>query len=150
MGVVPRLSHKVSRVSCTLIPLRLSGFPLRGPHPLWPDVPVVWVLRHTFARSLTRTRSRVGWAPPVSLAATMESIFFLSSAYLDVSVRRVPPRQHYVHVFGYLWGLTRWGFPIQRSPDHAISLLPKAFPQLITVFSSALSAKASDPAPFLA
>ena len=92
--MVPALSHKVSRVSwysgycCACFPFAYGAFTLSG--------------RSSQNRSARITGSRLQseprgartpvWAPPISLAATLEITFvFFSSGYLDVSVHRVPP-----------------------------------------------------------
>ena len=55
------------------------------------------------------TRTPV-WAPPVSLAATLEiDVSFFSSGYLDVSVRRVPLRALWIHA--RIRGSSPRGFP---------------------------------------
>ena len=78
-----------SRASCAYGALTLCGRPSQrrsasarsapaGPYPGAPRAPV--------------------WAPPVPLAATPGiTLVFFSSGYLDVSVRRVPPRALSVH-----------------------------------------------------
>ena len=74
------------------IPLRLSGFRLRGFHLLWPAFPGrSAILKGSIMRSEPRSARTPVWALPVSLAATYGITFvFSSSGYLDVSVHRVP------------------------------------------------------------
>ena len=91
--MVPRYSCKVPRVS------HYSGsrsapphFRLRGFHTLRPGFPSGSANdRDTFLRSVPRDARIPVWAPPISLAATFGiTVVFSSSAYLDVSVQRVP------------------------------------------------------------
>ena len=56
------------------------------------------------------------WPLSLSLATTREiSVDFFSSAYLDVSVRRVPPVTLCIHVTVAYTGMR--GFPIRKSAD---------------------------------
>ena len=57
---------------------------------------------------------------------------FSSSAYLDVSVQRVPFRTLWIHV--RMTGSLLPGFPIQTSADHSLCAAPRSFSQLITSF----------------
>ena len=84
-----------------------------------------------------KMRRTLVWAPPISLAATLEiTVVFFSSGYLDVSVRRVP-----LHCLsgmrpfsnGYMESF-HVGSPIQTSAAPRISAPPRSFSQLITSF----------------
>ena len=60
------------------------------------------------------------WAVPVSLATTQGiDVSFLSSGYLDVSVRRLTS-SHPMCSGGGTRALPRVGFPIRRSPDQRL------------------------------
>ncbi len=112
-----------TRLSLTGLSPSLAGFPktillgssnqFRGPNPGMTRIPV--------------------WAPPISLAATLEiTVVFSSSGYLDVSVHRVPSL-----TYGLGQGCLRAaqaGFPIQKSPDQWVFAPPRSFSQLITSF----------------
>ena len=70
----------------------LTSFRLRGFHTLWPEFPfrLTTKLRNVCCPLPQGARTLV-WAPPISLAATFGiDVSFSSSAYLDVSVQRVP------------------------------------------------------------
>ena len=116
-----------------LLSLRLRGFhPLR---PVFPG-PFCWV-RKWFLQSEPRDARIPVWAPPVSLAATPGiDVSFLSSGYLDVSVRRVPLHNLFglsLFSYGYMESF-HVGFPIQISADPWIFAPPRGFSQLITSF----------------
>ena len=72
---------------------------------------------------------------------------FSSSAYLDVSVQRVPFRTLWIHV--RMTGSLLPGFPIQTSADHSLCAAPRSFSQLITSFVGS-QCQGIRPAPFLA
>ena len=72
---------------------------------------------------------------------------FSSSAYLDVSVQRVPFRTLWIHV--RMTGSLLPGFPIQTSADHSLCAAPRSFSQLITSFIGS-QCQGIRPAPFLA
>ena len=81
------------------------------------------------------------WPPPISLATTLGiSIDVFSSAYLDVSVQRVPFRTLWIHA--RIHGSSPWGFP------HSEICGSSAYFQLTAAYrrlsrpSSALGAKA--------
>ena len=70
------------------------GFRVRGCHPLWRALPGVFRYPRFFLSrrpcNPARAETPAVWALPLSLAATRGvTVVFLSSAYLDVSVRRV-------------------------------------------------------------
>ena len=69
------------------------------------------------------------WPPPLSLAATHRISFdFSSSAYLDVSLRRVPSLYYFIHIM-ILDSSSRW-FP---NSEICGSMLIYNSPQLIAV-----------------
>ena len=62
-----------------------------------------------------RCMKRLVWPPPISLATTLGISFdFSSSAYLDVSVRRVPPGRLCVHLSVHIFSIC--GFPHSDIP----------------------------------
>ena len=67
-------------------------FQIRGFHSLWRDFPDPSTIFHTaISQSIPRRARTTVWALPRSLAATYGiDVSFSSSAYLDVSVQRVP------------------------------------------------------------
>ena len=67
-------------------------FHVRGFHSLWRDFPDPSTIFHTaISQSIPRRARTTVWALPRSLAATYGiDVSFSSSAYLDVSVQRVP------------------------------------------------------------
>ena len=73
---------------------RAALFRVRGSHPLRPAFPKPFPFRAARpAQSVPRGACTAVWALPVPLAATPGiDVSFLSSGYLDVSVRRVPFR----------------------------------------------------------
>ena len=94
---------------------------LRDYHPLW----------HTFPDDLNYSFRR-DWPGPRSLAATSRVSFdFLSSGYLDVSIRRV------CFLFLCIQNrilLNAVGSPIQRSTDQKLFALPRRLSQRTTSF----------------
>ena len=72
--------------------LRLSRFRLRGYYPLWLNFPFDSTTKSALIRSpQPQTPKGLVWPLSRSLAATKEiDVSFSSSAYLDVSVQRVP------------------------------------------------------------
>ena len=91
--------------------LRLSRFRLRGSYPLWLNFPFDSTTKSALVRS-PQPRSPKGpvWPLSRSLAATQEIVFtFSSSAYLDVSVQRVPSVTLWIYVT--VRGLLPRGFP---------------------------------------
>ncbi len=72
---------------------------------------------------------------------------FSSSAYLDVSVQRVPFRTLWIHV--RMTESLPPGFPIQTSADRSLCAAPRSFSQLITSFVGS-QCQGIRPAPFLA
>ena len=74
------------------------------------------------------------WPLPRSLATTCGiSVDFFSSAYLDVSVRRVPS----VHLFYSVHSdrsLHLPGFPIRIPTDRCLFAAPRGFSQLVASF----------------
>ena len=99
--VVHPSSHGVSRVPrYSGYSLTVSGFRLRGCHPLWPAFP------HRSPNLLLLNASPYPgdpegppvWPPPRSLATTCGiSVDVFSSPYLDVSVQAVPFVQLWIH-----------------------------------------------------
>ena len=79
--------------------LCLSGFRLRGSHPLWPVFPGPFGYpSKSRMQSEPLSASTQVWALPRSLAATYGIIvIFSSSGYLDVSVHRVPHVWLWIH-----------------------------------------------------
>ena len=110
------------------VPLPLLGRACAAPYPGMPGIPV--------------------WAPPVPLAATPGiDVSFPSSGYLDVSVRRVPfLRPMHSGADARVFPARVPPFRHPRIPGHLP--LPAAFRSLSRL-SSAPSAKASAPCPFL-
>ena len=87
--------------------LALIRFRLRDFHPLWSDFPIpfFYPLRYTLQSKPHIARNMV-WALSISLAATLEiDVSFSSSAYLDVSVQRVPS------VSLWIYDTVHGGFP---------------------------------------
>ncbi len=135
---------------------RLAGprLRLRGFHPLRPVFPVPFrcPLQSLVQSEPRRARTAV-WALPRSLAATCGiDVSFFSSGYLDVSVRRVPLRT-LLRDYSLCSSADAWSLSMRVSPfrDPWINgylLLPTAFRSLSRL-SSAPSAKASAPCPFL-
>ena len=85
---------------CTLDPAMPSPVSCTGLSPFSPAFPEPF---HYRIRSLMQSEPRHArtpvWAPPVSLAATSGiDVSFSSSAYLDVSVQRVPLRTLWIGV----------------------------------------------------
>ena len=128
--MVPPASHRIPRVlwysgTGQLIqpfgygPLTLFGSPFQNSSPRFP---------HAFCRPTTPSnRSRMVWAPSLSLAATDEiDLSFFSSGYLDVSVPRVP--FHALWIGAWMTEVSSAGFPhseISGSMDICSS--PKLF-----------------------
>ena len=91
--MVPALSHKVSRVSwysgsrCVCSDFVYGAFTLSG----WSSQNHSTIITESRPRSEPRNARIPVWALPISLAATLGiDVSFSSSAYLDVSVQRVP------------------------------------------------------------
>ena len=85
------MSRATQVADLSLQPYRYGALTLCGPdfHPGSRSVQLDYVRSYNPARAVTRAV----WANPVSLATTPGITFvFFSSAYLDVSVRRVRPR----------------------------------------------------------
>ena len=88
-----------------------SRFRVRGFHTLWPEFP----FRSTSSYSdlccpQPRSARTAVWALPISLAATFGiDVSFSSSAYLDVSVQRVPFHTLWIGV--WMTGVCPAGFP---------------------------------------
>ena len=98
--MVPASSHKVPRVSwysgsrLADTPFAYGAFTLSGRLSQNRSARLVGQFRGPKPRG---ARAPV-WAPPISLAATLEiTVVFSSSGYLDVSVRRVPPDRLWIH-----------------------------------------------------
>ena len=81
------------------IPPCQSTFHLRGFHPLWPAFPGRSVKSFgSISRSEPRSARTPVWPLSISLAATLKiDVSFSSSAYLDVSVHRVPDAWLCIH-----------------------------------------------------
>ena len=99
--MVPASSHKVPRVSwysgsrLADTPFAYGAFTLSGRLSQNRSARLVGQFRGPKPRG---ARAPV-WAPPISLAATLEiTVVFSSSGYLDVSVRRVPPVKLWIHL----------------------------------------------------
>ena len=93
------------------------AFRIRGCHPLRPAFPGRFRYARSFLRrpsyNPARALTRTVWAGPLSLAATRGvTIVFLSSAYLDVSVRRV-------------------GLPLRDAVPSARRVAPFGYPRII-------------------
>ena len=74
------------------------------------------------------------WPPPRSLATTCGiSVDVFSSSYLDVSVRKVPPRTPILFSARSAI-LHHGGFPIRISADQGLFAAPRSFSQLVTSF----------------
>ena len=98
----------------------LLALPVRGYHPLWPD------LSRRF-----RLSKQGHWPGPRSLATTSGvSVDVLSSGYLDVSVRRV----RLLHLCIQFRITLRWGFPIRKSTDQSLLSAPRSLSQSATSF----------------
>ena len=81
------------------------------------------------------------WPPPISLATTFGISFdFSSSAYLDVSVRRVPLRTLWIHA--RIHGSSPWGFPHSEICGSGVYFQLTAAYRRLSRPSSALGAKA--------
>ncbi len=133
---------------------RCLGLRLRGFHPLRPVFPVPFrcPLQSLVQSEPRRARTAV-WALPRSLAATCGiDVSFFSSGYLDVSVRRVPLRtllrDYSLCSCTDAWSLSMRVSPFRNPWINGYLLLPTAFRSLSRL-SSAPSAKASAPCPFL-
>ena len=74
-----------------ILPVELE-FHVRDFHALWSDFPdSSIILVQYLMQSIPQSARTLVWALPISLAATLEiDVSFSSSAYLDVSVQRVP------------------------------------------------------------
>ena len=73
------------------------------------------------------------WPLPISLATTLGiSIDFSSSAYLDVSVQRVPFINLWIQLM--IHRLLYEGFPIRKSADRSSFAAPRSLSQLVTSF----------------
>ena len=74
-----------------ILPVELE-FHVRDFHALWSDFPdSSIILIQYLMQSIPQSARTLVWALPISLAATLEiDVSFSSSAYLDVSVQRVP------------------------------------------------------------
>ena len=74
-----------------ILPVELE-FHVRDFHALWSDFPdSSIILVQYLLQSIPQSARTLVWALPISLAATLEiDVSFSSSAYLDVSVQRVP------------------------------------------------------------
>ena len=121
-------------------PLTLFGSPFQNPSPRFPPA---------FCRPTTPSnRSRMVWAPSLSLAATDEiDLSFFSSGYLDVSVPRVPPAQT-MDSSASDGTLLPPGSPIQTSTDQSLLAAPRGFSQLTTSFFG-VQCHGIHPAPFV-
>ena len=72
-------------------PARFFTLRVRGFHPLWRLFPSASTHLQIFMQSEPRSARTSVWALPISLATTFGiTVVFSSSAYLDVSVQRVP------------------------------------------------------------
>ena len=93
------------------IPLRRLALRVRGFHPLRPAFPKPFpCAARSRMRSEPRSARTAVWAVPVPLAATPGiDVSFLSSGYLDVSVRRVPLRALWIGA--RMHGSSPCGFP---------------------------------------
>ena len=81
------------------------------------------------------------WPLPISLATTFGISFdFSSSAYLDVSVRRVPFRTLWIHA--RIHGSSPWGFPHSEICGSSVYFQLTAAYRRLSRPSSALGAKA--------
>ena len=75
-------------------PARFFTLRVRGFHPLWRLFPSASTHLQIFMQSEPRGARTSVWALPISLATTFGiTVVFSSSAYLDVSVQRVPSVQ---------------------------------------------------------
>ena len=142
--VVHPCSHGVSRVPrYSGYSLTVSGFRLRGCHPLWPAFP------HRSPNLLLLNASPYPgdpegppvWPPPRSLATTCGiSVDVFSCPYLDVSVQGVP----FVRLFDSTHDtgvLLQWVSPFGNLRINGYLLLPEAYRSLSRP-SSAPDAKA--------
>ena len=106
--VVLRIPAGAARISRTRLSLSLAGLPRPFCYPYG-----------CLLQSLPRHARTTVWALPRSLAATYGiDVSFSSSAYLDVSVRRVPPA--WLWIYHAVAGVFPAGFPhseICGSPD---------------------------------
>lgn len=95
----------------------------RASHP----VPLRCIVTVSWSYNPSCAVTQLVWALSLSLATTQEIIvIFFSSAYLDVSVRRV---------CSILWLVfNQPGFPIRKSADQVIFADPRGLSQLITSF----------------
>ena len=105
-----------------------STFRVRGCHPLRPDFPDQFRYQLFFhcrrPYNPARASTPAVWAGPLSLAATRGvTVVFLSSAYLDVSVRRVGNLNKGWHASSVP------GFPIRASADQRPFAPPRGFSQ---------------------
>ena len=133
--MVPPSSRKVPRVSRYFGSCRRCSTSRTGLSPSLVGFPktILLALHHTLRSPKPRPVSRSVWALSISLAATLEIEFsFSSSAYLDVSVQRVP--FHTLWIYVWMTDFCLPGFPIQRSSDRGIFAPPRSFSQLITSF----------------
>ena len=89
----------------------LTSFRLRGFHTLRPEFPFRLTTKLCNVRCpLPQDARTLVWAPPISLAATFGiDVSFSSSAYLDVSVQRVPSVSLWIH--DTVTGVCPAGFP---------------------------------------
>ena len=133
--MVPPSSRKVPRVSRYFGSCRRCRDSRTGLSPSVVGFPkaVLLSLHHTLRSPKPRWISLPVWALSISLAATLEiDVSFSSSAYLDVSVQRVP--FHTLWIYVWMTDFCLPGFPIQRSSDRGIFAPPRSFSQLITSF----------------
>ena len=99
--MVPAYSVKVSRVSTysgfrlVILSFAYGAFTLSG----WLSQNHSATLDESIMRSEPQDARTLGWALPISLAATFGiTVVFSSSGYLDVSVHRVPFLTLWIHV----------------------------------------------------
>ena len=124
------------RIPILLFAYKALTFSDRASHPVRLSIPVLYpvLTPSVFLPTV--------WPVPISLATTFGISFdFSSSAYLDVSVRRVPFRTLWIHA--RIHGSSPWGFPHSEiCGSIAYFQLTAAFRRLSRP-SSALGAKAS-------
>ena len=87
-----------------------SSFRVRGFHTLWPEFPFRSAKTcSSLCCPQPRNARTPVWALPISLAATFGiDVSFSSSAYLDVSVQRVPSVSLWIHDTVHRVGLCRF------------------------------------------
>ena len=104
-------------------------------HPIWLCYEVLISVR------TPRVLLLLVWPLPISLATTLGISFdFSSSAYLDVSVRRVPLRILWIHI--RIHGSSPWGFPHSEICGSGVYFQLTAAYRRLSRPSSALGAKA--------